>query len=473
MIKVSHSFKYSSLIGLLLLGVLLAGAISDDVSAQSATTATPLGQAAADSLATQNAAALTARAAATMNALQPATATPDIIATGVAATMNALQPATATPDIIATGVAATLTALQPATATATATPLPTETPDVVATHVQATVNAMQNAPLLNIPPLPEQIIPFSDPAFTADESLHTDNRVIVMDNVASMYSAGPWVSLCYDIQPASPIDTTVQTIHIPVEWYLVVSVEQRISFGLGYHNGDFTEYGNLLIGPVIINGRRTLRIATEGTFQPVFEEFITDDPVVEADTLVVRIIWEAGVGSLYYGADLNNLKLAKDNIAFPIPESGVNSAICMGGFSLDVATPLGMEFIDFRLSTPAAPDASTAARVISTPTPRPTATRRAPTAVPTFAPPVCTTTRLQIGCRAEVYTTDGDGLRLRASPNTSGEVRRRLSSGTVVYIMDGPFRANGYTWWEVHAPPGVVGYAVQAADGIQTLIPIR
>ncbi len=113
----------------------------------------------------------------------------------------------------------------------------------------------------------------------------------------------------------------------------------------------------------------------------------------------------------------------------------------------------------------------TATRVVSTL--RPTATRRAPTAVPTFAQPVCTTSRLQIGCPAEVYTTDGDGLRLRALPSTSGEVRRRMPSGTEVYIMDGPFRANGYTWWEVYAPPGIVGYAVESADGIRTLIPIR
>ncbi len=83
MIKVSHSFKYSSVISLLL-GLLLAGGIAGCASAQTAPTETP-----------------------------------DVVATYVAATMSALQPPTSTPDPVASVVAGTVAALQAPAQTAT------------------------------------------------------------------------------------------------------------------------------------------------------------------------------------------------------------------------------------------------------------------------------------------------------------------------------------------------------------------
>jgi len=117
------------------------------------------------------------------------------------------------------------------------------------------------------------------------------------------------------------------------------------------------------------------------------------------------------------------------------------------------------------------PSATPRPRATNTPRPtsRPTATR---TSARATSAPRCTTAVLRENCRALVFTTDRDGLRLRRSTSTGAEILESMQAGTVVTLLDGPIRSDGYTWWRVRSASGRTGYSVQYADGIETLLPL-
>jgi hypothetical protein len=78
----------------------------------------------------------------------------------------------------------------------------------------------------------------------------------------------------------------------------------------------------------------------------------------------------------------------------------------------------------------------------ATPTPEPTPTPQPPTPTPTVAPNV-----LQVGAEATVNAEAG--LRVRSGPGTNFDPVIMLPAGTVVLIIDGPQRADTYTWWQI------------------------
>ncbi len=86
------------------------------------------------------------------------------------------------------------------------------------------------------------------------------------------------------------------------------------------------------------------------------------------------------------------------------------------------------------------------------------------------ADPTATET-LTPGGKARVYVRD-DGLKLRSAPGTTARVIEKMPRGTVVEVIEGPKSSGGYTWWKVKAPSGAVGWAVQSADGLDTLVPM-
>lgn len=102
------------------------------------------------------------------------------------------------------------------------------------------------------------------------------------------------------------------------------------------------------------------------------------------------------------------------------------------------------------------------------PTAQPTATL-APTLAPTAT--LTQTLELGIGVQAMVQVED-EGLKMRSGPGTDFAVIENLPNGTVVTIVDGPQDAQGYTWWFVQSLNGNSGWAVEAADGIETLVPV-
>ena len=58
---------------------------------------------------------------------------------------------------------------------------------------------------------------------------------------------------------------------------------------------------------------------------------------------------------------------------------------------------------------------------------------------------------LAVGSTAWVGGTGEAGLRARAAPTLSAEQIGSLSDGTAVQVLQGPTRADGYTWYQVSA----------------------
>jgi len=106
--------------------------------------------------------------------------------------------------------------------------------------------------------------------------------------------------------------------------------------------------------------------------------------------------------------------------------------------------------------------ASTPTPVPATPTPTP-----AP-ATPTPAPPTPTPTAaadvLQVGSKATVNAEAG--LRVRSGPGTNFDLVITLPYAMVVDIVDGPERADNYTWWQIEfsTPEGVKQQGWVAGD---------
>ncbi|MGQ9887298.1 MAG: SH3 domain-containing protein [Aggregatilineales bacterium] len=99
----------------------------------------------------------------------------------------------------------------------------------------------------------------------------------------------------------------------------------------------------------------------------------------------------------------------------------------------------------------------------------------APTATPAApAPPAppAVPGGLYVGGQARVQTTAGDRLNVRTGPGRSFSVAVQARNGEIVAIVGGPTAADGYVWWQIRLSEGTVGWAVESADGVQTLIPI-
>lgn len=77
---------------------------------------------------------------------------------------------------------------------------------------------------------------------------------------------------------------------------------------------------------------------------------------------------------------------------------------------------------------------------------------------------------LVIGGEATVYPISGDLLNVREDAGRSFALVTQLAPGVVVTIQDGPQTADGFRWWKIQLPDGTEGWAVDEADGEQTLI---
>ncbi|MBN2303866.1 MAG: SH3 domain-containing protein, partial [Anaerolineae bacterium] len=92
-----------------------------------------------------------------------------------------------------------------------------------------------------------------------------------------------------------------------------------------------------------------------------------------------------------------------------------------------------------------------------------------PTATFTLSP---TPLVLAIGGQARVQTVGGDTLSVRNVPGLDSDILARLEHGALVTLLDGPREVDGYVWWQLRTADGVEGWAVQAADDVQTLVPV-
>jgi hypothetical protein len=80
---------------------------------------------------------------------------------------------------------------------------------------------------------------------------------------------------------------------------------------------------------------------------------------------------------------------------------------------------------------------------------------------------------LRVGINAQVFASDGDTLNVRDGAGINYNRVTRLESGTIVEIIGGPVEADGYRWWQIRIPSGIVGWSVDFADNEQTLIPLE
>lgn len=78
-------------------------------------------------------------------------------------------------------------------------------------------------------------------------------------------------------------------------------------------------------------------------------------------------------------------------------------------------------------------------------------------------------TSLAVGCTAQV-NVDDDGLKLREGTSTQSTILETMPDGAFVDIDGGPVSEAGYTWWLVKFG-NTLGWSVESADGLNTLIP--
>jgi hypothetical protein len=97
-------------------------------------------------------------------------------------------------------------------------------------------------------------------------------------------------------------------------------------------------------------------------------------------------------------------------------------------------------------------DATTAAEVVPTRTPRPTP-RPTLTPIPPTPEPV-----LQADGFAVITGTGGVSLLVRSNPGTDASLVTRVAEGETVRILEGPQSANEYEWWRVEVN-GASGWA--------------
>lgn len=86
-------------------------------------------------------------------------------------------------------------------------------------------------------------------------------------------------------------------------------------------------------------------------------------------------------------------------------------------------------------------------RPSATALPSPTAVP-APTEVPEAVPAAIEgSDSIGVGSIVEVYGTEGDGLRLRASPGTAASINMLAAESEVFSVSDGPVDADGRRWF--------------------------
>lgn len=105
-----------------------------------------------------------------------------------------------------------------------------------------------------------------------------------------------------------------------------------------------------------------------------------------------------------------------------------------------------------------------------TPRPTPTATTPPlPTPTPTIAPPTPTPVPTptpapagspQTGQKARVVAPNG--VNIRQAPSTQSGRVGQFGSGVLVMVLEGPVRADGFTWWRVDDEAGRVGWIAES-----------
>ncbi len=104
-----------------------------------------------------------------------------------------------------------------------------------------------------------------------------------------------------------------------------------------------------------------------------------------------------------------------------------------------------------------------------TPSPQPTFTPSAVDGFPESPSANFSGEEIQIGDSVQIYGTQGDGLRLRASPGLDGKILFLAYEGEIFRVEDGPQDASGYRWWYLVAPYDINVYGWAAANFLKVV----
>ena len=94
-----------------------------------------------------------------------------------------------------------------------------------------------------------------------------------------------------------------------------------------------------------------------------------------------------------------------------------------------------------------------------------------PDAVPTNESIIGTNSIITVDSVAVINTTSGDRLNMRDSAGLNSNIIARVDSGSRVVVTSGPVAQDGFTWWQIRLSTGQVGWVVERAEGVQTLLP--
>ena len=94
-----------------------------------------------------------------------------------------------------------------------------------------------------------------------------------------------------------------------------------------------------------------------------------------------------------------------------------------------------------------------------------------PDAVPTSEGITGSSSIITVDSVAVINTTSGDRLNMRDSAGLNSTVIARVDSGSRVVVTAGPVAQDGFTWWQIRLSTGQVGWVVERAEGVQTLLP--
>lgn len=86
-----------------------------------------------------------------------------------------------------------------------------------------------------------------------------------------------------------------------------------------------------------------------------------------------------------------------------------------------------------------------------------------PTIAPAPTPPPPVVLQLAIGGTAQVWNTDGSGLRIRQTPSTTGKILVKVPDGARLQVKDGPRVVGSNRWWQVTGfdTKGTAGWCVE------------
>jgi len=188
------------------------------------------------------------------------------------------------------------------------------------------------------------------------------------------------------------------------------------------------------------------RITFSGTRGQVFSAAARTQPDNDVDPLLVLL---APDGSAIMADDDSGINLDAVISNFTLPTDGTYTLLL--GSASDSINSRGTVMLDVNVG-----DSPVVDSVQSTVTDD--------SAADPFA-----TYKLFVDTQAEVYTTEGDRLNLREGPGLTFEIIAKLERGTLVTLLEGPRKNDGYAWWNIELPDGTTGWAVERVEEEQTL----